>query len=265
MKHLFRLRMDEQKITLLAFSGGIIMFSMIMVWSYEAFTQDSDFLLQMFSGFEELMRAFVGVGFSLEELAASYLGMGWRHPLILFLFLSFGISRGVGLAGEIDRGTGDLLFSLPYSRRRIIATEFLTTVLSLFLLNLVLAASIYAFSRGFQLEDTPGTVDFLRALFLSFSLHIMFTALSFAVAASARTGGQAVGRAVGIVAVFYLMDFLASLQPQLEFLEPFTLFHQYRVTDALAGNAVWGELGLYTFLTLIFLLASFFFMQKRDL
>ncbi len=265
MKKLYFFRLGEQKGTLIAFLVGLTVFSCIMAWSYEAFSDDSGFLTQMFSQFEDLMQAFVGVGFSLDEMAASYFGMTWRHPLVLFLIMGFGISRSVGITREIQSGTGDLLFTLPLKRYLVIFTDFMATVTGLFLINLLLVIAVIVWSLVFGIEDIPGFYGFLWAFLISFYLHVMFAALALAIACLSKTTSQASAWTISIIAIFYVTDFLASLQPQLEFLQPFTLFYQYQVPEALAGNALWTGSLIYIGLTLTFLGTSFFLIQRRDL
>ncbi len=266
MRDLFLLRMRKGRNTLLTFVVGVFIFAGIMVWSYDAFAEEAGFLSLMFSQFKDLMQAFVGVGFSIDELVASYLAMGWRHPLVVFLFLGFAISRAGELAREMETGTGDLLFSLPYYRYQILLTEYLATIAGLFIINFFLAASVYGWSLIFSLEDLPSLMGFFWVFVLSFLLYSMFAALAFLVASRSRTAGQATGYTIGIVAVLYLADFLSSIQPQLEFMQPYTLFHQYQVTEALIrGAGLWGEFLIYFLLTMICILGASYSIQKRDL
>ncbi|GEM_PF-2396452 len=265
MRALLRLRMREQKTVLLAYALGLAVFSGIMAWSYEAFSEDTGFLTQMFVQFEDLMQAFVGVGFSLEDLTATYLAMTWRHPLILFLLIAFGVERSSGLARELQTGTGDLLFTLPYPRYSIIFSDFLATTRGLLIINLLLVIGVYLFSLLFGVEDIPALTGFFWVFLLSFFLHLMFSALALLVATLSRTGGQALGWTVGIISILYVGDFLASMQPQLEFIQPFTIFYHYQVSEALAGTLPLWESALFLGLTLILLGGSYFFIQRRDL
>ncbi len=265
MREIFRLRFGEQKGSLLAIVIGHLAVSGLIVWSYEAFTVETGFLTQMFVQFEDLFRGFVGVGFSLEELTASYLAMTWRHPLILFILMGFGVVRSLEIGREIESGTGDLLFSLPLKRSRIILADFLATVLGLFLINFVLVVGVYIWARVFSIDDIPGFYGFFWVFLISFFLHIMFSALALCVASVGKTNRQSVSWTIGIIAVLYISDFLAAMQPQIEAIHPFTLFYQYQVSEALAGNPLWAELLLYSALTLVFLFLSSFFIQRRDL
>ncbi len=265
MKGIFQLRFREQLGTILVIILGHLGVAGLIVWSYEAFMEETGFMVQMFSQFEDLFRGFIGVGFSLDELTASYLGMTWRHPLILFILMGFGVSRSLGISREIDSGTGDLLFSLPLRRSKIILAEFITTSVGLLIINLSLVLGVYFWSRVLSIQDIPGFYGFFWVFIISFFLHIMFSAFSLFIVCIVKSARKATAWSIGIISVLYLGDFLAGMQPQIEAIHPFTVFYHYQVPEALAGNALWFETLLFLILTLVFFTAASFFIQRRDL
>src|SRR5262249_11858812 len=69
------------------------------------------------------------------------LSIGYVHPLIVAIFCIWGVGRAAGaLAGEVDRGTMELLLAQPLSRARLILAHLLVDAITIPILCLSLWA-----------------------------------------------------------------------------------------------------------------------------
>jgi ABC-2 type transport system permease protein len=96
---------------------------------------------RLLEGEGEVIRAMAG-GQSLEvDNAMNLLSIGWFHPVIQMTFCVWAVGRAAGaIAGEIDRGTMELLLAQPLARRHLVLAHFLVDALTIPLLCLSLWA-----------------------------------------------------------------------------------------------------------------------------
>jgi ABC-2 type transport system permease protein len=86
----------------------------------------------LFRGPGKIIRTLMG-GEKIDlENAMDVLSIGYVHPLVQILFCVWAVGRASGaIAGEIDRGTMELLLAQPVPRRRLILAHFCVDVLTI--------------------------------------------------------------------------------------------------------------------------------------
>src|SRR5262249_19690192 len=86
----------------------------------------------LFKGPGKVMQTLMG-GESINlENAMHMLSIGYVHPLMQTIFCIWAIGRASGaIAGEIDRGTMELLLAQPVPRWRIVLAHFLVDLLTI--------------------------------------------------------------------------------------------------------------------------------------
>jgi ABC-2 type transport system permease protein len=113
----------------------------------------------IFSGPGKIMRAVIGGDRVVLDGAMDVLSIGYVHPLMVTVFCVWAIGRAAGaIAGEIDRGTMELLLAQPLARWRLILAHLLLDVVTIPLLCLALWAGngIGAWAVSpIQLEEPP--------------------------------------------------------------------------------------------------------------
>jgi ABC-2 type transport system permease protein len=80
---------------------------------------------EVFKGPGQIMRTIIG-GERLDlDAAMDMLSIGYVHPLMLAIFCIWAVGRAAGaIAGEIDRGTMELLLAQPLPRWRLLLAHF---------------------------------------------------------------------------------------------------------------------------------------------
>src|SRR5438105_3628060 len=94
---------------------------------------DSKALEQVFvRGPSKVSQAALGWGEMSFDRPTDFLAIGLLHPVVLVMCLVWGVGRAAGaVAGELDRGTMELLMSQPVPRNRLILAHFLTDCLAI--------------------------------------------------------------------------------------------------------------------------------------
>jgi ABC-2 type transport system permease protein len=97
-----------------------------------------------FGGPNRAFRAMLGGEDVDMDKAQDLLSIGYVHPLIVVIFCIWSVGRASGaLAGELDRGTMELLLAQPVPRWKLILAHFLVDVLTIPLLCLSLWGGNY--------------------------------------------------------------------------------------------------------------------------
>ncbi len=87
---------------------------------------------KIFEGEGEVVRTLMGGKMLALDNAMDMLSVGYVDPLVLVLFCVWAIGRAAGaIAGEIDRGTMELLLAQPLPRRRLLLAHLLVDALTI--------------------------------------------------------------------------------------------------------------------------------------
>lgn len=223
---------------------------------------------QLFRGPGKLIQTLMGGENIQLDRAMDMLSIGYVHPLMQTLFCIWAIGRASGaIAGEIDRGTMELLLAQPLPRYRVLLAHLCVDVVTIPFLCLSLWAGTWL---GTWLVG-PFTID-LEAL-TSFKLPfgglpppdaetlavqparfgpglwnvgaLLFALSGFTMWLSAR--GRFRGRVLALAVLIFLLQFLVNVIGQLwdavAPLRPLTLFYYYQPQQIILGQCWSVEVG----------------------
>jgi ABC-2 type transport system permease protein len=106
--------------------------------------QQKDVESVFFSGPGKLVRTIIGGEQVTMDRAMDLLTVGYVHPLIQTILCIWAVGRAAGaIAGEIDRGTMELLLAQPLARFRLIAAHLCVDLVTIPILCLSLWAGNY--------------------------------------------------------------------------------------------------------------------------
>jgi ABC-2 type transport system permease protein len=121
--------------------------------------QQKDVENVFFSGPGKLVRTIIGGEQVTMDRAMDLLTVGYVHPLIQTILCIWAVGRAAGaIAGEIDRGTMELLLAQPLARFRLIAAHLCVDLVTIPILCLSLWAGNYLgmyFIGPIQLREAP--------------------------------------------------------------------------------------------------------------
>jgi len=209
----------------------------------------------------QFISAMVGSDLLAHFSATGVASFAYAHPFTWVVLVSFILTTATGvLAGEVDRGTMDLLAGLPLSRARIYASvSFVVVGFGLPLCWIAFTGS----ALGRRLTGDQA-VDLARLIPVAWHLYVTYVYVAcFAVAVSACCSRRGTALAIAFAAIFYsfVLNFLAAIWPAVKPIA-FTTFLQYfaplPVADAgcmrwddvavlLTGAAAWWVFGLVAF------------------
>jgi ABC-2 type transport system permease protein len=174
-----------------------------------------------------------------------YLTIGYVHPLLLTILCVWAIGRAAGaVAGELDKGTLELLLAQPIERWRVIATHFVVDVLTIPVVCLCMWGGTVLGTLVFDLVHlTAQETKVVNAWRFGLALPNI-AALLFAVSGGTMllsSAGRSRTRVLGIAVVLALVQFLVNLLGQIwttiAGLRPFTVFYYYQPQALVLGTA----------------------------
>ena len=182
-------------------------------------------LLQYMEMLPDFIKAFMGGEVLEVGNLAGLIAIGYQDPFVLLLYMLFAVGVPTALlAGEVQRGTMELILSRQTTKTHIYICAGFITVAGMYALVLVMftgtviATMLYDFY-----QEVP--------LYFFFKIAIVGGLLASAVggiallAAACFRRGLAVSITVGYLVVNYFVSIIADWWPRMKFLEPATIFN----------------------------------------
>jgi ABC-2 type transport system permease protein len=223
----------ERRRNLLWWSVGVVALVAITVAFYPSVRDSAADFERMLEQLPEGLRAlFVGnvaditspVGYLNSQIFAS------NGPILLLVFAIGAGSRAI--AGEEERGTLDLLLSLPISRRSVLLQKFASAAVELAVLCGILWASTAA--SGPPLELEVPTADLAAAVGMLYLFALGMGTITLAVGSGTGRRGVAIGIGSAIAVASFLLNSLAPLADVTEPLQKVSPFYHASGSTPLA-------------------------------
>jgi ABC-2 type transport system permease protein len=205
---------------------------------------------QLFRGPGRVMQSVIGGDQLKFEKAQDVLSIGYVHPLIQVLFCLWAIGRAAGaIAGEIDRGTMELLLAQPLPRGRIVLAHLCVDIALIPVLCLSLWGGLWAGSamvgqfkpdmdafKEFPLaaqEVDPALLqmhidDFGAPLVNVAGFLFAVSGLTMWLSAAGRYRWRVIGIAIVLVLIQFVMNIIGQIWDGIAFLRPFSVFYYYQ-------------------------------------
>lgn len=180
-----------------------------------------------------------------------FLAVELLHPVVIIIASLWTVGRaGAAIAGEIDRGTMELLLSQPVPRNRLIFAHLLVDCLVIPLIALSIWAGTQcglelvgpfkvdysvldkiktpiAFPRGPEVLEVSAARQ-VWGLFNLMALMFALSGLTMLVSAMGRSRWRAIGLATLAGLLMFVVNVVGQLWDQAAFLRPFSVYFYYQ-------------------------------------
>lgn len=220
-----------------------------------------------FSRFPPPVQQFMG-----EELLAQFsvngaVAFGYNHPIVLVFLAVIAIMLPARhIAGEIEGGTLELLFSLPIKRFKLMFSLWILSILVLLFviiggwLGTIIGLTIYP-----QLSSLPLSIVLCIGLNLWF-LMLAINGYTCLFASFSREAGKVTQRAAGLTLFFYFLGYTVKLWDKVSFLKPFTIFTYYQPQAVVMNQDLWlKNISVLLVLVVVFMVVAFRRIDMRDI
>jgi ABC-2 type transport system permease protein len=208
----------------------------------------------VFNGPGKVSQAVLGGADIRFERPTDFLAVEMLHPIVIILITLWGVGRtGGAIAGEIDRGTMELLLSQPVPRDRLILAHLIVDllVIPILCLSIVAGTQLGLWLTGPFIEnhdvfhDLPLPARILatsqppkvlevdtggqwKAILNLAALIFAVSGVSLFVSSDGRSRWRALGWAILIVVMMFLVNVIGQLWEPVGRLRPLTLFFYYQ-------------------------------------
>ncbi len=218
--------------SLVAWSVGLAAY-VAMLASVWPTIRDNRELKRLIESYPEALKSFFGFGGGLDfGTAAGYMGgelFSFMAPLLLTIATIGAGARAV--AGEEERGTLDLVLSLPLSRQRFLAEKLGALVAEAALLGAALWLSLWLAALAVSMDIAAGKLA--ATVLVTVLFAVLFGTVALLVGTATGSRSLAVGVAAGLAGASYLVSSLAAIVQALEPARAVSPFYWYSAGDPL--------------------------------
>lgn len=211
------------------------------------------FLVQILPQFEEglneiilqvpfirtLISGLMGIDVSAGLAPEMLLVVAWSHPIVMATVWGLAVVLGTRVpAGEIERGTIDVLLGWPASRGAIYASEGIVGLVAGFSL---LACGFLGFvisGATLSTELRPHLGNTLLAVVNLFALYVAAGGIVQCIATLCDRRGQALGFGVAFLLASYLVNFLSTLWAPAGYVAFASIVHYYQPAQVMLTGAL---------------------------
>ena len=204
----------------------------------------------VFQGPGQIIQALLGGDNVRIEYAHDLISIAYVHPLTQIILCIWALGRASGaIAGELDRGTMELLLAQPIRRSQVVLAHLCVDLLTIPVLCLSmwtgtwLGVTLVGFSNHPQETLHVDPLAFAPCLLNVGLLVFALSGLTMWLSAAGRFRWKVLGTAVLVALVQFLVNVIGQLWTPAEPLRPFTVFFYYQ-PQPMALNADWYEQGV---------------------
>jgi ABC-type transport system involved in multi-copper enzyme maturation permease subunit len=211
MRGLFTKTLHEVWLTTLLFGFALFAVKALLTYILPQFQEGLGDILEEIPFVKTMITAMLGTELGDKITARTMQTFLWVHPVVLALVWAYEIVLCTRIpAGEIDRGTIDVLLGLPVSRR---AVYFCETVVWLVSGLLILGAGLLGHRIAAPAMPAEMRPELDRAALIIANLYCVYLAvggIAFLVSAFSDRRGRAMAIVFAVVLGSFLLNFVAQ-------------------------------------------------------
>jgi ABC-2 type transport system permease protein len=175
-----------------------------------------------------------------EEISARMLqSIVWVHPVVLALVWAQEIVHCTRLpAGEIDRGTIDVLFGFPVSRRAVYVCDSLVWLAAGMLLLAAGFLGHWVAAQTMPEDMRPALARVLLVLLNFYGVFVAVGGVAYLTSSLCSRQGRAVAVVFAIVLSSFLLSFLAQFWEPAEKVDFLSVLHFYQPAEVLRSGVL---------------------------
>ncbi|PIR97053.1 MAG: hypothetical protein COT91_03480 [Candidatus Doudnabacteria bacterium CG10_big_fil_rev_8_21_14_0_10_41_10] len=250
----------------------IIVYAIIgvtLLWMYlamfPAIAEKSDDFNKLLESYPESFTAILGVeeiNFSTVEnfIALEHMSIMWPIMVVLLLL---GLA-GPAIAGEIEKGTIELILSRPVSRVAVFAGRYLAATVALVVFILFSIFMVFPLAALHGIEISAMNHFKVSFMGLFFGLSVLSLGMLFSVIFSEKS--KVYFTTGGIVGLMYIFSVASNLSENVAALKYFSFFYYFDGVQVMTKSQLNG-LSVLVFLFFILLSSAFaaYHFNKRDI
>lgn len=252
----------QHLVTLAVMCVGLALFTFILTRVAPA-PGDSGFAKALIVMIPKPVLAMMGGEIAISS-ARGVIAFGYLHPFFLATLAAWVLRTTAGsLAGEIGRGTMDLLASRPVSRASQVMSVWALAILGLAMLA---TAAWTGTAVGLQLRALDVTARELAIVPAMGALMFAgWTGIGLLISATKRDAGPVIAWTGGLIVVSFVLVFIAQIWAPAQPIRPFSLFTYFQPLEIVTRGVDATDVLVLGIVTVVGLAAAVGAFQRRDL
>lgn len=257
----------ESLLLLLAAMAGILVFEIVFCRVIEQMPADLGSGLLKQKWIKDIVRFLLGADLSELFTSTGVMTIGFSNSIVYalsFIFLLTTCSRVV--AGEVDRGTADLLLTLPMSRAAAYISVSVVWFVACVPLAIMPLTGVYLGTHWFPLKEPVAygllwlpTVNLLFLFWAVGGISMMFSAIY-------TRRGPAVGVVIGVLVFSLMINFLAQNWSDINKIAFLSLLNYYKPLPLVKNEALsWENLTVLSSIFLATWTGGLIYFAHRDI
>jgi len=209
--------------------GGIALLIFLMQIAVSGIVHDNEKVktfLSFLDALPSIVKSALGGNMLRAGNTAGLIAIGYNHPFVLFLFMLFAVGTPTGLlAGEVQKGTMELILSRPTTKVQVYICAGILTLVGMFALVIVMFLGTVAAVNLFPFKDRVPLDVFFRIAINGGLLASTFGAVALLCAGTFGRFYAAVGVSVAFLVLNYFVAVVSNWWPRMAFLNRATLFY----------------------------------------
>jgi len=227
------------------------------------FEQKNDFIKLLF--IRRFLTVMIGSDPTAYMSPTAISAFGFTHPLIWALLIIFALTMASGvLAGEMDRGTMDMVATLPIRRCAV----YVTVGVTLLAMGLPLCWGVWTGAAIGKIIVGAADVrmDLLvRVTWHLYAVYVLIASFALAISAMNSRRGPAVAASFFLVFYAFVLNLLRALWPALDVLAWSDFLHYYQTSMIVHDEAYrWGDIGVLVGAATVWWVVGLTVFVRRD-
>ena len=266
MLTIFLRTMKDRRISLTIYCLAGVALLWIYVMLFPSIQAQAEGFNELIKNYPEgFLKAFgIEDGFSLSTLesflAVEQFSFVWPI-IVIFLLVSL---AATGIAGEVEKGTSEIILARPVSRRNVFVGRYLAGVFTLIVFTIFSIFSIVPLAELHGIDYAMEGYVAISIIGFLFGIAVFSIAMLFSAISSER--GRVYMATGGILIIMYVLNLISVLKDGLGNFRYLSFFHYYDPTQALVHNAISGvAVLLFIVVSVACAIAGAILFSKRDI
>jgi ABC-2 type transport system permease protein len=248
-------------------TAAILIFEIAFVVAIREFAEEAAEFLRKIEPMRRLLQVLVGADLLADFTPTTVITVGLAHPVLYVLMWALLLTTcSRVIAGEIDRGTADLLLALPISRTAIYTSVSAVWVLGGLIVGVAPLVGIWIGQSWFPLSEP---IELRRLWFPIVNLYALYLAIggvAMLISSLVSRRGPAVGVLVGGLVASFFLNFLAQFWAPAKTISFLGVLNYYQpLVTVRAGVWPLGHILVLTALAICTWLTGLFHFSRRDI
>ncbi|NWJ98517.1 MAG: ABC transporter permease subunit [Chloroflexi bacterium] len=265
LRNIFLKTIRDYRLQILILGGWVALLMLFIVQAYTSLFSGPD-RIKLMADYKKGIQGlsfFIGKGYDTDTLGGfitiEVMGI---VPVVLAIFALM-VGSAI-IRGEEEKGSLDLLLSMPHSRTSVLLQKWAGMVIVLCSIGLISWLGLIggAISSNLTLDAELAAVAHLNMVLLA----LIFGSLALLFGQLVESRKTAAGWTGGILAATFLMNSLADTINSLQWLGYFTPFHYYSLSKPLVPSigTDWGAMAIQAAILIPLVLAAVVLYVRRD-